>query len=57
MGKGRICNPFSEITPLIIVQEKLFYVQDCVKKILVTANIYYIDISRKKYSFHNYKYL
>jgi len=23
---------------------------------LVTANIYYIDISRKKYLFYNYKY-
>jgi len=41
----------------MIKQEKLFYVQDCVKKMLVTANIYYIDISRKKYLFYNYKYL
>jgi len=24
---------------------------------LVTANIYYIDIARKKYLFYNYKYL
>jgi len=34
-------------------QEKLFDVQDYVKKMLVTANIYYIDISRKKYLFYN----
>jgi len=41
----------------MIKQEKLFYVQDCVKKMLVTANIDYIDIPRKKYLFYNYKYL
>jgi len=40
----------------MIKQEKLFYVQDCIKKMLVTANIYYIDIARKKYLFYNYKY-
>jgi len=40
----------------MIKQEKLFYVQDYVKKMLITANIY-IDISRKKYLFYNYKYL
>jgi len=38
-------------------QEKLFYVQNYVKKMFVTANIYYINISRKKYLFYNYKYL
>jgi len=27
----------------VIKQEKLFYVQNCVKKMLVTTNIYYID--------------
>jgi len=31
----------------MIERKKLFYVQDCVKKMLVTANIYYIDIARK----------
>jgi len=40
----------------MIKQKELFYVQDCVKEMLVTANIYYIDIARKKYSFYNYKY-
>jgi len=29
-------------------KERLFYVQDCVKKTLVTANIYYINIAKKK---------
>jgi len=28
-------------------QKKLFYVQNCVKEMLVTVNIYYIDIARK----------
>jgi len=31
----------------MIKRKKLFYVQDCVKKMLVTANIYYINIARK----------
>jgi len=36
---------------LMIKQKKLFYVQDCAIKILVTANIYYIDIARKNIYF------
>jgi len=35
----------------MIKQKKLFYVQDCAIKILVTANIYYIDIARKNIYF------
>jgi len=41
----------------MIKQKKLFYVQDCVKKMLITVNIYYIDIARKKYLFYNNKYI
>jgi len=39
------------ITPLMIKQKKLFYVQDCAKKMLVTANIYYMDSARKNIYF------
>jgi len=34
-----------------MIKQKKLFVQDCVKKMLVTANIYYIDISGKKYLF------
>jgi len=35
----------------MIKQKKLFYVQDCAKKMLVTANIYYMDSARKNIYF------
>jgi len=54
--KTEFVTHFQRSFPLI-KQEKLFYMQDCVKKMLVTAIIYYIDISRKKYLFYNYKYV
>jgi len=42
---------------LMMKQKKLFYVQNALKKMLITANIYYIDIAKKRYLFYNYEYL